>query len=364
MKLFDEVIPNYDSKRLGFVRPATNLVETWLNARFTYCFSKETIKNPKKYKHLAALGIQTLNETLWDDTYLGWFDNDSKSTNKSAYPHAFVLLAAATAAQAEIPESQSTFEKATMVILNHFWEPEFNATKESFSRDWSTEEPYRGANSSMHMTEAFIAAYDLTNDLTWLEKAFAITKRITSASENFDFRIPEHFNKNWQVEPNYNIENKTDQFRPYGVIPGHGFEWSRLCLELASRTQHNQSWLTETAKKLYERAKADSFHNNGFHYTTDLQGNPIITLRMHWVVCEAISAAAAFSFKNSDSEYKEDLVKFIKIAKDNFIKKDYWIHELDENDQPSKQIWQDNPDIYHAYTAIELSKAAGVPINA
>lgn len=364
MNLFEPVINNYDQTKKGFIRPATNLIETWLNARYTYCFAKEANKNSAKYQSLAAFGIETLNTTLWDETHEGWFDNDSQQTNKSAYPHAFVLLAAATATASKIEGAELTFERAKKIINKHFWDPAFKASKESFSKDWLTQEPYRGANSNMHITEAFIASYDLTNDSVWLEQALAITKRITSASENFDFRIPEHFTQDWQVDPNYNLTNKTDQFRPFGVIPGHGFEWSRLCLELASRSTPNQSWLTETAKRLYERAKTDSFHSNGFHYTTDLEGKPIITLRMHWVVCEAISAAAELAKRFPQSDYKSDLEEFVNLAAANYIKKDFWIHELDENNQPSNQIWQDNPDVYHAYTAIELSNSAGVAINA
>ena len=34
--------------------------------------------------------------------------------------------------------------------------------RESFDRDWRTEEAYRGANSNMHGTEAFLALADVT----------------------------------------------------------------------------------------------------------------------------------------------------------------------------------------------------------
>ena len=46
------------------------------------------------------------------------------------------------------------------------------------------------------------------------------------------WRIPEHYDQNWQPLPDYNVDRRSDQFRPYGTTPGHSFEWARLLLTL------------------------------------------------------------------------------------------------------------------------------------
>ena len=50
--------------------------------------------------------------------------------------------------------------------------------RESFARDWSQEEAYRGANSNMHSTEAFLALADVTGDARWLDRALRIVERV------------------------------------------------------------------------------------------------------------------------------------------------------------------------------------------
>lgn len=356
MDLLDEVAINYDINKNGFVRPANGLIETWLNARYTYCFSIESLKLNPNAKEFAELGIKTLNETLYDHNKGGWFEDNTNKLRKNAYSHAFVLLASVFAMRANVKDSDLTFQRITEVINNHFWDQETNACYESFASDWSQPESYRGANSNMHMTEAFLAAYFLTKDSMWLERALAIAKRITAAAKTYNFRVPEHFDSNWLVQKTYNQSKPNDAFRPYGVIPGHGYEWARLCLHLFHATADQQIWLEEAAINLYQRAKKDSFQENGFLYTTDLTGKPVVSLRMHWVVCEAISAAAILGQHFSQEDLIADLSDYWKIANKYFVKSGFWLHELDQNNQPSFEIWKDNPDVYHAYNAIELTK--------
>lgn len=356
MEILEKLALNYDTKKNGFIRPLNGLIETWLNARYTYCFSNEALKSNKKARSYAELGIKTLNQTLYDNINGGWFEDDSNKLRKNAYSHAFVLLASVFAVRANIKDSLLTFERITAVINSYFWDQHSNSCYESFASDWSQLEPYRGANSNMHMTEAFLATYFLTKDPIWLDRALAIAKRITDAAETYDYRVPEHFDTNWLVQKTYNEKKPNDAFRPYGVIPGHGFEWARLCLHLFHATANQQIWLEQASINLYQRAKKDSFQENGFHYTTDLTGKPVVSLRMHWVVCEAISAAATLGQHFSQKDLTADLSNFWDVANKYFVKQDFWLHELDQNNEPSFEIWKDNPDVYHAYNAIELTK--------
>jgi mannose/cellobiose epimerase-like protein (N-acyl-D-glucosamine 2-epimerase family) len=44
--------------------------------------------------------------------------------------------------------------------------------------------------------------------------------------------IWEHYDLNWKPDWEYNKNNIKDEFRPYGFLPGHQFEWSKLLLWL------------------------------------------------------------------------------------------------------------------------------------
>ncbi len=53
--------------------------------------------------------------------------------------------------------------------------------------------------------------------------------------------------------------------------------------------------MLEAAEHIFEQARTDGWRVDapGFVYTTDFDGKPVVHERMHWVVCEGISASAA-----------------------------------------------------------------------
>jgi hypothetical protein len=75
-----------------------------------------------------------------------------------------------------------------------------------------------------------MAAFEATGDKAYLDMAESIAplligKRATASR----WRLPEHFNENWEIDPDY---AGRDVFRPYGTTPGHWLEWTRLLLQL------------------------------------------------------------------------------------------------------------------------------------
>ena len=63
----------------------------------------------------------------------------------------------------------------------------------------SESEPYRGANSNMHSVEAYLAAGDVTGDPVWPSRAASIADRlINDHARAHAWRIPEHYDENWQ----------------------------------------------------------------------------------------------------------------------------------------------------------------------
>ena len=118
-------------------------------------------------------------------------------SRKQAYGHAFVLLAASSAKVAGHPDADRLLADVSEVLLARFWEPAAGAAAEEFEREWSPIGRYRGQHSNMHLTEACMAAFEVTGDKSWLDKAESIATLIIGRhAAVLGGRVPEHFTEN------------------------------------------------------------------------------------------------------------------------------------------------------------------------
>ena len=110
----------------------------------------------------------------------------------------------------------------------------------------------------MHSVEAYLAAGDVTGNPVWHARAASIATRLINGYARANaWRIPEHYDENWQPLPDYNLDRRSDLFRPYGTTPGHSFEWARLLLTLEAARGPSR-WLLEAATALFDTAVADA----------------------------------------------------------------------------------------------------------
>lgn len=241
---------------------------------------------------------------------------------------------------------------------------------ESFARDWSGEEAYRGANSNMHATEAFLALADVTGDTRWLGRALRIVERVIHrhAAAN-EFMVIEHFDRYWQPLHRYNEDNPADGFRPYGITPGHGFEWARLVLHLEAARQQaglvTPAWLLEDAKALFASACEYGWSVDGgpgLVYTLDWHYRPVVRERLHWTHAEASAAAQALLKRTGEWHYEVWYRRFWEFCETHLIDRvqGSWHHELDPQNLPASKIWGGKPDLYHAWQAVLLP---GLPLS-
>jgi sulfoquinovose isomerase len=349
-------------------------VELWITCRMTHVFSLASIKGDEGAAELAEHGIKALSRAFLDEEYGGWYSAIGHSLDpvevvdgtKAAYAHAFVVLAASSATIAEIPGAAELLELALTNQDDYWWEAEHAKVRESYNREMTETEDYRGVNANMHTVESYLAAFDATSDMQWLHRAVAILNWvINEQAANNDWRIPEHYTTDWEPIPDYNIDKPKDPFRPYGYTPGHGLEWARLALhagaQMARIGESVPRWIRDSAEKLIERAVEDGWDVDGqpgFVYTTDREGKPVARERMHWVACEAIGAVVtlASAFDGEDGfEPSQDKAplwgwaeQWWSYCEDNLIEAPgRWWHELDENNQPSTVTWPGKPDAYH-----------------
>lgn len=345
-------------------RPTDRPLELWLTCRMTHVAALGLLGGRAEFAALVDHGVQALTTSFQDRTHGGWFasidgsSGESIDERKQAYPHAFVLLAASSAVVAERSGADELLTAARQVHEKYFWVASKNLVQESFSADWSMSEPYLGVNATMHTVEAFLALHDVTGESHYLDRAEAMTLQVADWARARDWRIPEHFDEEGRVMPDYNRDRPADPFRPFGATVGHGLEWSRLALSVRASRLHldasyNGDELVTAATELADRAAADGWAvdgADGFVYTTDWDGQPVVRARMHWVVCEAIGAAYALGLVTGEKRWHDSLLTWWRYAQRHLIDTEAgsWHHELDEHNRVSHGTWVGKPDVYHA----------------
>lgn len=336
-------------------------VELWVTSRMTHVFALGDLLGEPGCAPLVDHGIRALEGRLRDMRHGGWFaavDADGPlETSKEAYGHAFVVLAASSAAVSGHPRAATLLDDALATIDRHFWSETQGMVLDRFDESFTAAEPYRGVNANMHTVEAFLAASDVTRDPAWRIRALRITERVIDFAQASNWRIPEHYDEKWTPLLDYNESAKADQFRPYGATPGHGLEWARLALNLrAALSGDAPNWLLPAAQELFARAVGDGWQDNGapgFVYTTDWDGTPVIKHRLHWVAAEATATAAALYEATGEERYAAWYRRWWSYIQRFMADPNggSWWHELDEMNNPSQTIWPGKPDVYHALQA-------------
>jgi mannose/cellobiose epimerase-like protein (N-acyl-D-glucosamine 2-epimerase family) len=284
----------------------------------------------------------------WDVGY----DGPSNST-KQAYGHAFVLLAASSAKAAGHPDADRLITDILTVLKERFWEEQYGAVAEEFSRDWQPFDSYRGQNSNMHLTESLMAAFEATHDSTCLRMAERVADLIIGrhAAAN-GWRLPEHFTITWSVDRSY---AGNPMLRPYGTTPGHSLEWSRLLLQLWELGGRKLSWLPQCSKALFGQAVLDAWdkRSGGFYYTLDWDGRPLIRDRYWWPCCEGVAASAFLNAIDGDTSYEEWYRRIWNFIAVRFIDRENggWRAQIDDSMRPNSGPFFGKVDIYHAMQA-------------
>jgi len=81
----------------------------------------------------------------------------------------------------------------------------------------------------MHACEAFLAAYEATDEARYLDRARHIAEAITvDLAAETDGLLWEHYTADWEHDFAYNVDEPRHQFRPPGYQPGHHAEWAKL----------------------------------------------------------------------------------------------------------------------------------------
>ena len=356
--------------------------ETWITCRMAHVYSLGTFLGYEGSEQLVDEALKGLRGELHDTQNGGWYagrtPDEGILPTKQCYAHAFVILAASAAYLAGREGAEELLQEAIDVYDRQFWNEEEGLSGDTWNTEFTVLDDYRGVNANMHTVEAFLAAADTLKDETYRERAGRIVRHVISWAKGNDWRIPEHFTKEWKADLECNRERPDDPFKPYGATPGHGIEWARLIVQWALSTYgegaEGDSYI-RAAENLYNRATQDAWFADGapgIVYTTDWEGAPVVHDRMHWTLAEAINSSAVLYRVTGSRKYADDYAKFMEYLDTCVLDhvNGSWFHQMDRENKVIGTVWPGKSDLYHALQAMlipcytpELSIALAVRDN-
>ncbi|WP_022868974.1 AGE family epimerase/isomerase [Schaalia vaccimaxillae] len=334
--------------------------QLWTSARMLHCFSLAHMLGREGAARIVEHGLDYfLTGVGRDHKYGGWFatvGGRNPSDRKELYGQAHVLLAASSALQAGFERGRELIDAALDVINRHYWRDAEGRCVEAFDRTFTELDPYRGQNANMHLTEAFLAAYEATGDEVLLERAVRIGEHIAgdaAANEDGAWRLCEHFAEDWTPLLEYNVDDPRHPFRPYGSQPGHWLEWAKLMMQMRGLGV-DVDWLLPAAANLFKGAMVEGWQpGGGFVYTVGWDGAPIVEERFFWEPAEGVGAARFLYAATGDCSYADDYRTIWQYAADHFrdLQGGSWFPELNAANEPVSITWEGKPDLYHAFQA-------------
>ncbi len=342
---------------------------TWITCRMCHVYSIGHLMGHSGSRKLAEAALKGLNGELKDSVNGGWYAGIGADGNplpaKQCYAHAFVILAACSALEAGCEGAKELLDLALETYDRYFWDEEEGLSCDTWDTEFVTCDPYRGINANMHSVEAFLAVADVCNDQEYRRRAGRIIDHVVLWAGENDWRIPEHFDENWNVLLEFNDDRKDDPFKPYGATPGHGIEWARLITQWAVSSfgtsdidgpEDGRKYI-DAARRMYSRAIKDGWMADGapgIVYTTDWSGKPVIHDRMHWTLAEAINTSSVLYRVSGDEKYAADYSEFMEYLDKAVIDHNNgsWYHQLDRDNRLLETVWPGKSDLYHALQAM------------
>jgi mannose/cellobiose epimerase-like protein (N-acyl-D-glucosamine 2-epimerase family) len=161
----------------------------------------------------------------------------------------------------------------------------------------------------MHSCEAMLAAFEATGETRYLERAATIARNVTVRQAALTHNMVwEHYRADWSVDWDYNRNDKTNIFRPWGYQPGHLTEWAKLLLILErhmARLSTPPDWLVLRATELFDAALERTWdpEYGGIYYGFAPDGGICDADKYFWVQAESLAAAALLAARTGDQKY-------------------------------------------------------------
>ncbi|MGB5853148.1 MAG: AGE family epimerase/isomerase [Rhodanobacter sp.] len=299
------------------------------STRFVFNYAMAAIEFGRAdYLDATRHGLRYLREVHRNEANGGYHwtirDGRPEDSSNQAYGVAFVLLAYATALKAGIGEARAWMDETWDLLEQRYWESGAQLYRDEADADWHFSD-YRGQNANMHMCEAMLAAYQATGTPRYLDRACTLADRMTrDQAAKAGGLVWEHYDRHWNIDPDFNRDDPKNLFKPWGFQPGHQTEWAKLLLImeplLAARgTPHD--WLLPRAKELFDRALAharDATHG-GICYGFAPDGSICDDEKYFWVQAESLAAAALLHARTGEPTYDDWYRRLWSYAWEHFV---------------------------------------------
>jgi len=305
-------------------------------------------------RFLQAAHAQPLGGYAWQ---LDWHEGRAtvQDGTNHCYGLAFVLLAHAHALMAGVDEARAGLDATCALMEQRFWEPANGLYADEATPDWQVG-PYRGQNANMHACEAHLAAFDATRDERHLQRALTLAESVTGTLASLAGGLVwEHYrlgaDTRWEVDWDYNRDDRTNIFRPWGYQTGHLTEWSKLLLQLerALPPAQRPAWILPRARHFFDTAMARGWdhEHGGLVYGFDPDGAVCDGDKYFWVQAESFAAAALLAVRSGDAAYWEAYERLWAYAWRHFVDHEHgaWYrilapdnHKLSDEKSPAGKV--------------------------
>lgn len=311
------------------------------SCRFVFNYAMAAVEFEKS-EYLASVrsGLAFIESRHKNQETGGYFwEVDANSVidgTNHCYGLAFVLLANAVSVKAGVQEARVTINNVWSFLEKHFWDESAGVYIDEYDAQMTTPSAYRGQNSNMHMCEALITTYEATGDNIYLTRAIQLAKNFClDLADKAGGMIWEHYDSEWQIDWDYNLDNPKHLFRPWGFQPGHQTEWAKL-LVMLNRHQ-SEAWMLDKAIFLFNQSMhlAWDEEHGGLVYGVAPDNSICDGDKYFWVQAESLAAAALLAIETDDESFWHWYEKIWQYSWEYMIDHDYgaWFRILTNDNQ-------------------------------
>ena len=351
-----------------------------ISARMTHVFALAQMRGIEGAAHLVDHGLAALTGPLRGPGG-SWYSEVVPTSETSATPvprsvlsqraQSAMIGAAAAALMAGHAEAGTLLADLETDQDRRWWDPNVGAVREEIDPATGARSPLRRLSTNLDTAQSYLAAWEATGNRVWFDRARSIMRLVGEIAARSGFALPDLFDEEWRPLPPTSDQPPLELIRPADTLPGLGFKAARLIGQIHAILTHMGEtpgpWMLDTAVSLYECAHADGWTDDGVGgivYTLDATGVIVAPERMHWVVCEAASAARVLAEVVDPSRAEDLAVDYARAIAwaDSHARAGMgrWIHEVAPDGSVSMLVWEGRPD---ALTAARMLARGAAPIH-
>ena len=351
-----------------------------ISARMTHVFALAQMRGIEGATHLVSHGLAALAGPLRAPNG-SWYAEVVPTSESSATPvpraifsqraQSAMIGAAAAALMVGHDEARGLLADLEADQDQRWWDPCAGAVREEIEAATGKRSPLRRLSTNLDTAQAYLAAWEATGERVWFDRARSILRLVGEIAARCGFALPDLYDEEWRPLPASADQAPVELIRPGDTLPGLGFKAARLIGQAYAILTHMGEqpgpWMIDTATALYDRALADGWTDEGVGgivYTLDPTGVVAAPQRMHWVVCEAASAARVLAEVVDPSRAEDLAVDYARAVAwaDSHARAGMgrWIHEVAPDGSVSMLVWEGRPD---ALTAARMLARGAAPIH-